>query len=62
MDVIGWAIAMLHNLIGHDKTAAYLGVPAGDKDACLLCAYERRPTAAAREAVVRALAPPGGDR
>jgi hypothetical protein len=57
MDTIGWAIAMLHNLIGHDKAAAALGVPAGDKRACLICQYERNPAGQARQAVITALSP-----
>jgi hypothetical protein len=41
MDIYGWFIANLHQLLGHDKAAAALGQPTGDKTACVLCAYER---------------------
>lgn len=58
MDPIGWFIATLHSLIGHDKAAAFLQVPVGDKTQCLICQHERRPTEATRAAVVRALRPP----
>lgn len=57
MDVIGWYIANLHHLLGHDKTAAVLGVPPGDKTACVICAFEFDATPERREAVERALAP-----
>jgi hypothetical protein len=57
LDPLGWAIANLHSLLGHDKAAAILGVPAYDKDACLICAYERHPTPEAKQAVYDALAP-----
>jgi hypothetical protein len=43
VDPIGWYIATTHQLLGHDKAAAVLGQPAGDKAACLLCQYERAP-------------------
>ena len=43
MDPIGVFIATLHQTIGHDKAAAFIGVPAGDKAACLLCQYEKAP-------------------
>ena len=36
MDPIGWYIATLHSLLGHDKTAAVLGQPAGGKDQCVI--------------------------
>jgi len=58
MDPIGRFIATLHNLIGHDKAAAYLGQPADDKRDCVICQYENRPTDANRAAVIAALAPP----
>lgn len=44
MDIICYYLALLHNLIGHDKTAAVIGQPAGDKTKCMLCTYEREPT------------------
>jgi hypothetical protein len=43
MDTIGRFIATLHNLLGHDKAAAAMGVPAGDKRQCLICQYEQYP-------------------
>ena len=55
MDAIGWMIANLHSLLGHDKAAAVLGQPPGDKTACLICAYERDPTPARKQAVIEAL-------
>lgn len=58
MDPVGRLIASLHNVLGHDKAAAYLGVPAGDKRDCLICAYEACPDDLARQRVIRALAPP----
>jgi hypothetical protein len=57
MDPIGWCIANLHQLLGHDKTAAVIGAAPGDKSACLLCQYEREPTDERRQAAYRALAP-----
>ena len=57
LDPIGWCIANLHSLLGHDKAAAVLSQDPGDKSACLICAYERNPTPAAKRAVYRALAP-----
>jgi hypothetical protein len=56
MDPIGWYIASMHKLLGHDRAAAAMGVPAGSKRDCRLCQYERNPSPAARDAVVRALA------
>lgn len=56
MDTIGWFIANLHQLIGHDKAATVLMVPAGDKTYCVLCAYEANPNDLTRAAVKRALA------
>jgi hypothetical protein len=54
-DTVGWLIGNLHQLLGHDKAAAVLGVPVGDKAACLLCRYEREPTEVNRQAAERAL-------
>lgn len=56
MDTFGWFIATLHQFLGHDKAAAFIGVPAGDKDACLICQYEAHPSEAGRQAVIEALA------
>lgn len=55
MDVIGWYIATLHDLLGHDKAAACLGVPPGDREACLLCKHSAAPTEENRRAVVEAI-------
>jgi len=57
MDIIGWYIATMHNLLGHDTSAAFIGVPAGDKRACVICQYEKAPDDLTRQAVIRALAP-----
>jgi hypothetical protein len=57
LDAIGWFIATTHQMLGHDKAAVVAGVPPGDKDACLICAHERRPDEKTRQAVIRALAP-----
>lgn len=57
MDTIGWFIATLHNLVGHDMTAAMIGAPIGNKAACLICQYEAAPDDLKRQAVIRALAP-----
>lgn len=54
---VGWLIANLHSLLGHRKTAAFLGQDPGDEAACLICRYENYPSAANRQAVLRALAP-----
>lgn len=58
LDPIGWFIATTHSLLGHDKTAALLGQPPGDKGDCLICAYERRPTPESRQAVIDAIGRP----
>lgn len=57
MDTIAWFIATLHSIIGHDKTARVIGQSAGDKDVCILCCYERNPSQAARDKVLKALRP-----
>lgn len=44
MDRIGWYIATIHQLLGHDKAAFVLGVDPDDKAACVICIYEREPT------------------
>ncbi|HEY6276923.1 MAG TPA: hypothetical protein VIX86_11390 [Streptosporangiaceae bacterium] len=59
MDRIGWFIATLHQLLGHEKTAAVIGMPSGNTDACVLCRHERSPDDLTRQAVIRALSPPG---
>lgn len=58
MDSIGWFIATLHQMIGHDKTAVVIGALPGSQDKCLICRYEREPTDENRQALIRALAPP----
>jgi hypothetical protein len=59
MDMIGWYIVNLHQLVGHDKAAVVIGAPPGDRAACVICQHERNPTAESRAAVLRALAPRG---
>ena len=41
MDTIGWFIATLHQMLGHDKAATFLGEPPLDKRMCILCIYEK---------------------
>lgn len=41
MDIMGWYIATMHQLLGHDKAAAAMGVPPYNKNTCILCLYER---------------------
>ena len=60
MDPIGWCIANLHQLLGHDKAAAVLGVPVGDKTHCIICYYEHFPTPENKQAVIEALTPRQG--
>lgn len=66
MDQIGWFIATIHQMLGHDTGAAWMGVPAGDRAACVLCQYEADPSAERRQAVIDAIgrspddAPVGG--
>lgn len=55
LDVLGWAIAELHGLIGHDKAAMALGQQPGDKSLCVICIYERDPTIKNKAAVYDAL-------
>lgn len=55
MDVIGWFIATLHQVLGHDKAAAYLGQLSGDRSDCVICAYERQPDDEHRSAVIAAI-------
>lgn len=53
MDPIGVFIATLHQLIGHDTTARFLGQPVGDKKVCIMCRFERG--AATKQDVVAAI-------
>lgn len=41
MDSIGVFIANLHQMLGHDKAAAFLGEDPLDKSSCILCLYDR---------------------
>lgn len=56
MDIFDWFIAVLHQMIGHDKTAIVLSQPPGDRADCILCAYERHPTPAMMDRVITAFA------
>jgi len=55
VDPIGWFIATTHQMLGHDKAAAVMGVSAGDKRQCLLCQYEAHPSEDAHRAVADAI-------
>jgi hypothetical protein len=55
MDTIGWFIATTHQLLGHDKAAVVLGVPAGDPADCLICQFEDDPSGERRQAVIDAI-------
>lgn len=55
MDAIGWYIATMHALLGHDKAADAIGQDRGDKDKCVICAYEQQLTADSKRAVEEAL-------
>lgn len=57
LDPIGWYIATMHQLLGHDKAAAALGVPPFDKADCLICRYESTGSNEDILAVAAALAP-----
>lgn len=57
LDTVGWYLATMHQLLGHDATAAFIGAPAGDKAACVQCQHESDPSPESRQAVIRALAP-----
>lgn len=59
MDSVGWFIATIHKLLGHDKAAAIVGHPedSGRQAECIICAYERNPTPENRRAVEEALKP-----
>jgi len=41
MDAIGWYMATLHQLLGHDKAAQVLGQPPYNAEMCVLCLFER---------------------
>lgn len=60
MDSVGWMIANLHRMLGHDKAAAVLGVdpwPFGREVACMLCTYEADPTPENKAAAEAATGP-----
>jgi hypothetical protein len=52
VDAIGWFIANLHAMLGHEKAAAVMGVPAGDTAACVICRYERTRSEEDRQVVL----------
>jgi hypothetical protein len=58
LDTIGWFIATLHGQLGHDKGAAVLGQPPGDRSQCVICAWERNPTPDRKQAVINAIGRP----
>ena len=58
LDSIGWFIATTHQLIGHDKTAAVIGQPPGNRDDCIICQYETNPTPENKAAVEAAIGNP----
>jgi hypothetical protein len=41
LDSIGWFIANLHQMMGHDKAAMVIGEPPYNKNTCILCLHER---------------------
>jgi hypothetical protein len=57
VDAIGWFIATTHELLGHEKAAAVMGVPPGDAAACVICRYERTRSAEDRQVVIDLLRP-----
>jgi hypothetical protein len=59
LDPVGGFIATLHQMVGHDQAAAFIGQAPGHSSQCLLCMYEDDPTDERRARVIRALAPSG---
>ncbi len=57
MDAIGWYIATMHALLGHDAASDALGQDRGDKTKCVICRYEQQLTADSEQAVNEALRP-----
>jgi hypothetical protein len=56
MDPIGWFIATLHQMLGHDKARMVVGAVSGPDEAdCLLCEYETDPTPERKARVVAAI-------
>jgi hypothetical protein len=51
MDQLDQFIVTLHLMLGHDKTAAYLDQPAGDRAECRLCHPELIGAVTQREAM-----------
>lgn len=41
LDTVGWYIATLHQMMGHQKAAAVIGEDVGDSTLCILCLYEK---------------------
>lgn len=41
LDWAGALIVNLHQMLGHDKAAAYLGQPPYNKGFCIMCMYEK---------------------
>jgi len=41
LDAIGWYIATLHQMLGHQKAAAVIGEDGGDPTQCILCQYDK---------------------
>lgn len=52
MDTIGWFIATLHQIMGHDKAAAVLGQAPYNKNMCILCQYERGDAGITKQMVI----------
>ena len=57
MDAIGWFIATTHEMLGHEKAAAVIGVPPGDPAACVICRFERTRSEEDRQVVLDVLRP-----
>jgi hypothetical protein len=58
MDAIGWFLATIHGLLGHQGASRYLGITPGDPRHCSLCQYERDPSPTNRRKVFSALTAP----
>ena len=41
LDTIGYYIIQFHQLLGHDKAAAFLGQPPYNRNMCILCLYDK---------------------
>ena len=55
MDPIGRFLATAHQLLGHDVSAAFIGIGVGNRADCVLCQYEAHPTPERKQAVVDAI-------